>query len=496
MVYSFHHFYYWLKGGVETGLAYRAKLFRELGVGAKFVFATPFPDNNIQHETSRLGFLDSEVIWMYSFFTDCKVAPCSYTLTAFCNNLGKQPYKLIRDDDVVHIRMLNGDCRYILHMTDENSDAIRSVSVLYHECLLRKDYYTYIRIYSEFYTPKNHRASLYLRRFYNEDGTTAYEELIDAAETGNEKVMYKFPDRVLYSREELVGYMMERLSLTKDDVVLIDGEPGNIDRSAFILNASPAKVGFIIHADHVLSQDEDTIQWYDIYSYAFMHPEKIDFFITNTELQSQMLQKQLLKFRGVDKTVLTIPASGIDECKYCEKRKQHGLITVGRLAPEKNTDMVIRAVVEARKTIPDLTLDIFGEGMEKENLQKLIKQLGCENYVKLCGFQKLENLYQTYDAYITASFIETLGITYLEAVGAGLPIVGFDIPYGAQVFIDEGKNGYRTRYGDVAGLAQCVEKLFLESDMEGFRKRSYELATGYLKAEVKQRWQTILNTEE
>ena len=67
MIYSFHHFYYWLKGGVESGMAYRAKLFRKLGLDAKFVFATTFPYDNIQYETERLGFLDSEVIWMYQF---------------------------------------------------------------------------------------------------------------------------------------------------------------------------------------------------------------------------------------------------------------------------------------------------------------------------------------------------------------------------------------------------------------------------------------------
>ena len=49
MIYSFHHFYYWLKGGVESGMAYRAKLFRKLGLDAKFVFATTFPYDNIQY---------------------------------------------------------------------------------------------------------------------------------------------------------------------------------------------------------------------------------------------------------------------------------------------------------------------------------------------------------------------------------------------------------------------------------------------------------------
>lgn len=114
-----------------------------------------------------------------------------------------------------------------------------------------------------------------MRRFFNEDGTVAYEEMLDG-----DQVMYRFPDRVLYSREELVGYMMSCLHLTKDDVVIIDGEPGMIDHSAFILNAPPAKIGLVIHADHYLSADDEHILWYGIYEYAFSHSEKIDFFIT------------------------------------------------------------------------------------------------------------------------------------------------------------------------------------------------------------------------
>ena len=47
-------------------------------------------------------------------------------------------------------------------------------------------------------------------------------------------VLYKFPDRLLYSREELVEYMMSCFHLTKKDVVLVDGEWGIIDRAAFI----------------------------------------------------------------------------------------------------------------------------------------------------------------------------------------------------------------------------------------------------------------------
>ena len=63
--------------------------------------------------------------------------------------------------------------------------------------------------------------------------------------------------------------------------------------------------------------------------------------------------------------------------------------------------------------------------------------------------------------------METFGVTLLEAVGSGLPIVGFDIHYGAQVFIDEGKNGYRAPWGDIEELAKGIVRLFTKADQIG-----------------------------
>ncbi len=493
MIYSFHHFYYWLKGGVESGMAYRAKLFRELGLDARFVFATTFPNANIQHEMEFLGFLDSEVMWLYGFFTDCKISPVTYTLEQFEGVFDEENYTFSREENVIRYTFPEGNYYYLVYLAEGKEDCVHRVEMVSNGRLIRKDYYTYCRIYSEYYTPVDGQAHIYLRRFFNEDGTVAYEEVMSNETLADDVVLYKFPDRLLYSREELVGYMMSRLHLTRDDVVLIDGEPGKIDRAAFIQNATPARVGFIIHADHFLDSDEDHILWYGIYEYAFAHPERIDFFVTSTQAQSKLLREQLRRYKGVEARVETIPVMGLEALKMSgNARRKHSLISVGRLAPEKRMNWVIEAVAEAKKRVPDLSLDIYGEGAEKGRLQKQIKKMGCENYVRLCGFQKLDEVYQNYDAYISASWVETFGVTLLEAVGSGLPIVGFDVPYGAQVFIDEGENGYKLPWGDIQGLADAIVRLFTEADIETFRQRSYQKAGSYLTEEIKKRWRDTL----
>ena len=75
MIYNFNLGIGWASSGVEYAQAYRARMFRLLGKPAKFVFTDMFPQDNIEHLTSNIGFEDSEVVWLYSAFTDFRIAP-------------------------------------------------------------------------------------------------------------------------------------------------------------------------------------------------------------------------------------------------------------------------------------------------------------------------------------------------------------------------------------------------------------------------------------
>lgn len=68
MIYNFNLGIGWASSGVEYAQAYRAKVLRKLGKEARFVFTDMFQKDNIQHMTANIGFLDSEVIWLYTFY--------------------------------------------------------------------------------------------------------------------------------------------------------------------------------------------------------------------------------------------------------------------------------------------------------------------------------------------------------------------------------------------------------------------------------------------
>ena len=495
MVYNFNLGIGWASSGVEYAQVYRAKLLREIGQEARFVFTDMFPKDNIQHMTENIGFLDSEVIWLYTFFTDCKISPVTFTLKDLEKTFGNRRFSGIKENGKVKYTFPGTNTYYVAYLVNDKERKVHRVEMVSNGCLIRKDYYTYCRIYSEYYAPLDHKAHLYHRRFFNEDGTVAYEEIIDDG-----AVMYQFPDRLLCSKEELVGYMVSRLKLTRKDVVLIDRTTGI--GQAILQNAGPAKIGIVIHADHYSEggTDEEAILWNNYYEYAFSQRDRVRFYITSTEVQNRLLKQQFKKYMNANPKVVTIPVGSLKELKVPKKaRKKHSLITASRLASEKHVDWIIDAVVAAREQVKDLSLDIYGKGGEEGKLKEQIKRLHCEDYVHLCGQQDLQEVYKNYEAYVSGSTSEGFGLTLMEAVGSGLPVIGFDVRYGNPNFIEDGENGYLISVNDkmekrerVQKLAECIVRLFKEADLEKFRAHSYDKAKEYLTKEVEKKWENIL----
>lgn len=495
MVYSFNLGIGWASSGVEYAQSYRAVMFRNIGAKAKFIFTDMILTENIEHLTRNIGFLDEEILWLYTFFTDQRIAPVSYTLQDLKRTLPTDDYTCSRNGKTGRIILPGENNFYAVYFADGQSERVHRVEIVSGGFLIRKDFFTYGRVFSEYYAPLDHKAHLYLRRYFNEDGTVAYEEIIDDGE-----VMYQFPDHLFCSKEELVGYMVSRLHLTKDDVVLIDRTTGI--GQAILRNAGDARVGIIVHADHFSegSTDDVYILWNNYYEYSFAMHEHVDFYVTATDEQNALLRAQFRKYIGTEPAVYTIPVGSLDELKYpTVSRRPYSILTASRLATEKHIDWIIEAVVRARKTVPQLSLDIYGKGGEEKKLQELIKKLGAENYIVLRGQQNLKELYQDYELYLSGSMSEGFGLSLMEAIGGGLPIIGFDVRYGNPTFVDDGKNGYLIRVDEhttqkekIEALTDRLVRLFTEADLDRFHAHSYEKAKVFLTEEVEQRWKSIV----
>jgi len=497
MIYNYNLGIGWASSGVEYAQSYRAKVLRNINMPAKFIFTDMFPKDNLIDMTRNIGFKDDEIIWLYTFFTDYQPEDVTYTITDLKNTLEGQKFNFERDGKIGKILFEGENDFYRVYFVNTDSDYVHRVEMVSRGKLVRKDYFMSGRVFSEYYAPLDGKAHMYHRRFFNRDGSLAYEEIND-----DENVMYKFPDRLICSKEELVGYMTERLNLTGDDIVIIDRTTGQ--GQAILENVGQAKVGIVIHADHFSegATDDDYILWNNYYEYSFAMNKYISFYITATEDQRQLLLKQFDKYMGVKPNVVTIPVGALPRLmEPTTPRKPHSLITASRLATEKHVDWLIDAVAEVHKEIPDVTLDIYGKGGAQKLLEEKIEAAGAKSYIRLMGQHDLTEVYTKYEAYLSGSTSEGFGLTLMEAMGSGLPIIGFDVRYGNKNFIDEGRNGYKLPYSigmekskRQKNMVDAIKKLFLQDDLEEMQKYSYEKAKKYLASEVEAKWKKLIET--
>ncbi len=109
---------------------------------------------------------------------------------------------------------------------------------------------------------------------------------------------------------------------------------------------------------------------------------------------------------------------GIENCKV--------LITIGRMSKEKNIIEIINFLSSIKEKEPDIKLVIVGEGPEKHNLEHSVDKLGLNNNVIFTGpvsWNEIENYYALGDIFVCGSTSETQGLTYIEALSSGKPIL-------------------------------------------------------------------------
>ncbi|SCG41266.1 phosphatidylinositol alpha-1,6-mannosyltransferase [Micromonospora echinaurantiaca] len=150
------------------------------------------------------------------------------------------------------------------------------------------------------------------------------------------------------------------------------------------------------------------------------------------------------------------------------------VVCVSRLVPRKGQDMLIRAMPEIRRRVPDAALLVVGGGPYRATLQKLARQTGVERDVVFTGSVPTAELpahYAAGDVYAMPCRtrnrgldVEGLGIVYLEASATGLPVVAGDSG-GAPDAVREGETGYVVRGRDVAQLADRVARLLADRDL-------------------------------
>jgi glycosyltransferase involved in cell wall biosynthesis len=154
------------------------------------------------------------------------------------------------------------------------------------------------------------------------------------------------------------------------------------------------------------------------------------------------------------------------------------LISVGRLAKEKNQDTLLKAAAQVIEKHNNVRLVLIGDGDKRKALETLAGELGIADRVEFTGnipHPEVIRHLKAANIFCFASITETQGLVTMEAIAAGLPVVAVDAP-GTNDVMDNNQEGLLAANNSVA-LAQAIEQVINDKALrERFKKAAKKRA--------------------
>lgn len=193
---------------------------------------------------------------------------------------------------------------------------------------------------------------------------------------------------------------------------------------------------------------------------------RLDAVTTVTEADARDYRR-ILRLPGVRVEAVpnSVPEPGVRPADGTAK----WVVAAGRLAPAKRYDVLIRAFAGVVAERPDWGLRIYGDGRERDRLRPLIDELGLYNHVFLMGpAHPIEAEWAKGAIGAVTSSLESFGMTIVEAMRCGLPVVATDCPHGPGEIIRDGVDGLLAPVGDERAISAALLRLVND---EGLRQR-------------------------
>lgn len=168
------------------------------------------------------------------------------------------------------------------------------------------------------------------------------------------------------------------------------------------------------------------------------------------------------------------------------------VIFLGRIAPEKSIDILIDAMEDIVKVKDNICLMVVGGGPQLDELKDIVEKKNLQQYIYFTGpkeSQYVPSFYHASDLFVSASVTETQGLTFIEAMASGIPVLArYD--KNLDGVICDGRNGYF--FKDKDDLVQKIIDLS-QSDLSQLSAAAIEDAQQYSSENF---YQKILQTYE
>ncbi|GAB4503401.1 MAG: glycosyltransferase family 4 protein [Anaerolineales bacterium] len=236
---------------------------------------------------------------------------------------------------------------------------------------------------------------------------------------------------------------------------------------------------------------------YDLYAHAYlpMLPEEISEGLLQAYMPSfcdavdlvvspSRGMEKILRQLGVTSPIEIVP-NGVELQRFFQAealpRQQYGfrdddllLVYAGRLAPEKNLEFLLQAFSGVAQALKHVHLLLIGGGSIKQEMEEYARDIGVANRVCFVGqiaYNDLPGYLAMCDAFVTASVTEVHPLSVIEAMGAGLPVMGIQSP-GVGDTVEDGVTGFLSTENMPAFTAKLT-RLCLD---DGLRRKMGEAA--------------------
>lgn len=155
------------------------------------------------------------------------------------------------------------------------------------------------------------------------------------------------------------------------------------------------------------------------------------------------------------------------------------VLSIGRLAPQKNQALLLEAFAALAGDLPEAHLVVLGEGRERPALEQRIRELGLDGRASLPGYvEDVAPWYAAADVFALSSDWEGLSNVLIEALLYGCPVVSTRCPSGPEEILEGGRYGRLVPMRDASALAEAIRATLREApDPARLRARAGDFAT-------------------
>jgi poly(glycerol-phosphate) alpha-glucosyltransferase len=335
----------------------------------------------------------------------------------------------------------------------------------------------------------------YVRELYRTDGSIFAE--INACGDGQTLIsLYNSGGDVVEqhrSEEEWCREWVTKLAGEAPSTIIVDH--GRASRFLAALKQSNIVKVAIFHSNHIVKgADPLTGELGPARRHLLERPHEWDALVFLTDQQ----RKDVIRRFGDTGNLFTIsnPRSRSPELPGGPHPGANRGIMVARLVRVKHIRAAIDIIDAARQQIPDIVLDIYGEGPRRDALERLILDKGLAGHIVLHG-----HLVHAAEQFRHATFSlltsrhEAQSLAIMESQAQGCPPVAFDVRYGPGDLIQNGMNGYLTQFGDISGAAQRVVEICKDPALrERLSEEAWKSSERFAPSSIFEAWQEMLST--